>query len=216
MALVQMKRLVAVSPKQGSRNVLRALYDLGCVELVKEDETLKEQYPQLLRTEPVESKVEARLQILHKAKQVLDRYVPFKKGLLTQKPKVTKEELFDLKRLSVAISKANELVLLSEGLEELAGNISRTEAKIQALIPWETLDVPLGYQGSGQTRFIRGSMPLQTSFEQIEQRIAEEVPECELQLISSDKDQQYLTALYYAPQGERCYGGSQVLGIFLC
>lgn len=202
MSIVKMKRLYAIVPAENRRAALRSLSRLGCVEIEK-NPCLPADLGNFLRVCEENTDAAAVRNRLAGACAALDAHSPHKTPLLAPRATLTEEKLFDPAALSRAARRADEICALCACMEEAAAAKARTEARIAALTPWEALDVPLSYTGEAMTAFFCGVIPSAVDFSALQAEMADEVPACQLELVCSDREQHYITALVYRPDAEQ-------------
>ena len=133
MAIVQMKhlRLIAVSEEQDA--LLDELQRVGCVEIstpeITEDAP---DWARLLRRKSSSlDEVSAQLASLRTALDALNKYAPVKEGMLTPRPVVTVDELFNRQTADRALKTAGEIncrlteiiAAVSDEKRGVAGNV---------------------------------------------------------------------------------------------
>ena len=198
MALVEMKRLRAVALQSRRRVLLRQLRQLGCVEVeAAADSTDFNGEENLPQTAEENTGAQEHLAALQQAKQTLDQYAPpEKRPLLARKPQLTEGQLYDERTLDDALGAAKEINRAAQQINRLQTEENRLESAITQLKPWLALDVPLNYElDDGQVFYLRGALPAAASLEALEQELAQQAPASQLEAVSSDNAQHYVTLL---------------------
>lgn len=199
MALVTMKRLRAVALQSQRRPLLRQLRRLGCVEVEtaagSTDFQGSDQLPQT-----VEENTGARefLAAITQAKQTLDHYAPpDKRPLFARKPQMTEGQLYNEKVLDDALQAARKINRATQEMGRLTAEQNRLEAALVQLKPWLQLDVPLEYEAQGSFYYCRGVLPAAADLSEVERELEEKAPESQLEQVSSDMEQHYVTLLVH-------------------
>ena len=199
MALVEMKRLRAVALQSRRRSLLRQLRREGCVEVeAAQESTDFGQENALERTTEENTGAGEYLTVIGQAMEVLSKYVPPpSRPLLAGKPQLTESQLYDEKVLDKALAAARQINKAAEEMNRLLGEIGRLEGTVTQLKPWKSLDVPLEYHMDGAVEYLRGVLPGATDLKELEGELAEKAPACQMEQVSSDNEQHYVTFLIH-------------------
>lgn len=199
MALVEMKRLRAVALQSRRRSLLRQLRREGCVEVeTAQESTDFGQENALERTTEENTGAREYLTVIGQAMEVLSKYVPPpSRPLLAGKPQLTESQLYDEKVLDKALAAARQINKAAEEMNRLLGEIGRLEGTVTQLKPWKTLDVPLEYHMDGAVEYLRGVLPGAADLKELEEELAEKAPACQMEQVSSDNEQHYVTFLIH-------------------
>jgi V/A-type H+-transporting ATPase subunit I len=206
MAILKMMRLTAIVPEPMRRELLRDLYRLGCVEIEGAGPTLKEQYGDILHMKEESTGAAQTRQILERAIAALGRFAPEKGSLFSARRQVSENLLFDEKSLDGAMDAARQIVALSTAIDEAASAQNRLSARISSLRPWKDLDSPLEYSSSVTTVFHMGVLPASTDTQALFESLEAEAPNSHSSLISSDREQHYITVLIHRTDEEKAMG----------
>jgi len=212
MAIVKMKRLRLMLVRSRKDALLKELARLGCVELSElEGELLEDGLGDRVRRESSElMALKAKQTTLERGVEILDRYAPAKRGLLTPKPELSGDALLDDSGLDAALDKAGELIALEERIRRLGAEDARLRSGIEALTPWRSLDLPLETEGTERTALLLGSLPLRQPLSQVDAALEAVCPEAELFPISEDKTMRYVLVLVLresVPAVQECLRG---------
>ncbi len=193
MAIVKMKKLRLIAPRSRKDELLRSLTKLGCVEIAEPTAELQsEELAPLLHRESGEAAAhKARQTALLGALAVLDKLSPEKKPLLSAKPLAGADALLDAQD-DAALAAANELLALGDRLKRLSAEESRQRSAIEALKPWEGLDLPLETAATETCAILLGSVPARMDRAEMAEKLGEAAEEAELFDIFEDKNQRYL------------------------
>ena len=188
MSIVKMKKLRVIALRAQRDELMRELMRLGCVQVVSDEElasdpeaaaSLRPERADLPRLKTDESCLAAAL-------RVLGQYAPEKKKLLSARPTVAESEFLDGGALARDLALAEEIVGWDASVRRLTTEEARIRTEIEALEPWQPLDLALNAVG---TR--RCAVGLVSAISQIDissiRAAAESVTEnVELELVSED------------------------------
>lgn len=217
MAVLQMQRFSICAMKKNRKAILEELQALGIMEIdtsAIEDAALRK-----ASTLEVRQGFDKKAVQIDHALEVLQEYVPEKTSMFSSlegRALVPKNE-YD--RITASkediLDKADELLALKKQLAENKAKIVKAENQIEALVPWMSLDVPLGFQGTKTTASLIGSFNSQLTLDQIYERLAQEAPELEamdVQLVSSDQDQTCVAVFCLRDQAGRMEEALRAMG----
>ena len=188
MAIVKMKKLQLMVIRKQKDDLLRDLQLLGCVSVI-EPET---QELQLKRDAGGVTEARAAYARLTGALSLLDKYAPAKKKLLQARPEVTESVFLNNQTLQRTLQAAEEMEALETEARRLQSEETRLRSAVEALTPWETLDLPLDCAKTERAAVTLGTIPATLDLSEVQRALAEEVPEAELFPVSADKTAQYL------------------------
>lgn len=130
-----------------------------------------------------------------KAYEIMLRYFPEKSSMLDMfkgRELLSKDEYYSMVEKSLDIMRgANDVIALDKGLSEKRAGIAKYEYQIEALTPWQSLDISMRFKGTESSAAFIGTFPEQLNYEQILLKIAEQNPNIssvELEVISSSKE----------------------------
>lgn len=206
MAIVKMKKLHVIAMADRRETLLKGLQRLGCVEISEPKDVLSSdaQWAGLFRrSDSAQAEAKSRLADVDAALEAMRLYAGLKDGLFIQRRPVTEAEFLDAdaERAARAVCGAvrEQLGVLTQAERE-EGQI---RGRMAALVPWETLDLPLEQGGTAHTRFRLGVCPARTDVELLRAQIAAEDLAAEVLEISADKLQRYLLViLHRADEGK--------------
>ncbi|MGB9977166.1 V-type ATP synthase subunit I [Thermovenabulum sp.] len=202
MAIVKMKKMHLFGLKKEKYILLDVLQKLGSAEIIdlKEEEELRDFGREI-------SEIDAKLNKLKFAIELVRPFVKEQNILFTGKPKISKQDLSQL------ISKEDEYFSVIDKLSEydrklsqLKGEEAKVKNSIDFLLPWEKMDIPL--QELGETRrakFVAGSIPARVYNDFISKMREGELP-AEAILINEGKDESYILIAYHKDAEDRVEG----------
>jgi len=143
------------------------------------------------------------------ALKILDERFPEKKGLLASfsgPRSVDEDEFFlDEKTEEEILSVCEKISEMDRAIAEAGAEIVRLETSADQMRPWENLDVPLSFTGTGKTVAFIGTVSGSYSLEQILNLAAEKQPDLEMyvEIVNSDKDNTYIFATCLKEDSEK-------------
>lgn len=200
MAMIPMKRLLAVVPHIHRDALLKSLMGIGCVEITEaavnseEDSRLR-----LFQTNPLPpSDAPDQLRTVKTALEGMDRFCKGeKKRLFLPLRPVTEKELDDSVRMSSIVEKSAYINRIMEDIGSCGVDLEHLQTQKSALVPWQTLEVPLDCRGGKRTAVLFGSCPITEDPSALMAKLSEEAPESLTTVVSSDEDQHYLFLIYH-------------------
>ncbi len=195
MAILKMKRLRLMLVRSRKEELLRELAKLGCLEFSEPEEQEGAAEDQLLRESSALTSLRTRQSALEHAVEILNQYAPAKKGLLTPPEELTKQMLLEDDGIDEALERAQEIAGLDEKIRRLTAEELRLQGSIEALRPWETLDLPLETDGTERTQLLMGTVSSRIPLGQVAAALEAASDEAELFEISADKNARYLLVL---------------------
>lgn len=190
MAVLQMQRINIYALKKDKKVMLDLLQRRGVVEitdiLVEDDIFYKEDVSEKVST------FEKHIRLAQEAREILEKYVPYKKELLSVlkgKSTLSEEEYQKLcKESELAVSMANDICTLEKEISEQKAEILRLQVEKETLALWTSLDIPLNYKGTKYTAAFIGTLPNLWTLEMIYEYLAEAMP-VNVDIISSSYNQ---------------------------
>ena len=195
MAILKMKRLRLMLVRSRKEELLRELAKLGCLEFSEPEEQEGGAEDQLRRESSALTSLRTRQSALEHAVEILNQYTPAKKGLLTPPEELTKQMLLEDDGIDEALERAQEIAGLDEKIRRLTAEELRLQGSIEALRPWETLDLPLETDGTERTQLLMGTVSSRIPLGQVAAALEAASDEAELFEISADKNARYLLVL---------------------
>ena len=165
MAIEKMKKLRLLAVRDQKKALLRKLQLLGCVELSEPE--LSDLSPELRQHLAREGSDAVRCRsdyaVLVQAIELIDRYAPVKKGLLSAKPEAEVKTLLDDSTLTSTLETARRIVAIDETVRRINAEGARISGAVDALKPWLSLDYPLDGQGTQRCAVTLGFAPVSAS-----------------------------------------------------
>ena len=197
MAIEKMKKLRLMAVRGQKEALLRDLLLLGCVEVSEPEEAelepgirscLSKESSELLGYRTSHAK-------LTQAVELLQKYAPAKKSLLSPKPETDSEAILDDSTLPQTMELAEGIIGRDERIRRITAEESRMRGQIESLSPWLSLDYPLECAGTERCSVVLGGIPAAIDVGSAEAALNAAAEEAELVLVNSDKDQHYLVLI---------------------
>ena len=191
MAILKMKRLRLMIARSQKDELLRALIRLGCVQFSElEDEV--QCMENLHRGESEVLSVKSDHAVLLRAVELLGKYAPEKKSMLSAMPEVEGDTLLGTDGLDDALALAGEIISADERSRRIGSEESRERAVIESLVPWLPLDLPLDVDGTERSSVLLGSIPVKQPLDKVREALEAVTEENELFEVSQDKKASYV------------------------
>ena len=217
MAIVSMEHLYICALKKDKKQLLEKLQRMGAVEIadfLTEDSTF-------LRTDSQEilGHFDRRISSISKAIEVLNNYAPVKESMfasLAGRDVLDDGEYAGFKEKKDRLnSVASRLVTLEKTIADSSSQIIKQQTKMDGIIPWLDLPVPMSFEGTRTTRCIIGSLPAEISLEGISSGISAADPDVDpfdIEIISTGKDMTYIMVICPKSISTRCEEALRSMG----
>ena len=194
MAIVHMKKLRLMVVRRQKDELLRDLMLLGCVQISEPDALLADTEAAAVLHQESGNVTEVRSELtrLTAALKLLDKYAPVKSKLLSSRPEVTEADFLDDGAYRKELDAVARLEELEAAVRRLNGEEAKLRSNIEALRPWQTLDLPLNLGETVRTRISLGMLPAAVDLAEAAKALADAAPESQLYEVSSDKEQHYV------------------------
>ncbi len=203
MAIVSMKRLRLIGLLEDRDSLFTRLQALGCLEITEPEMPEEEALRGIVHpNESTRSEKEKMLEETDAALSVLDTCAPAKTGMLSPKPQVLSDELFDPQTTADAMEKVRRLSGYAAELADTQAGIQKIDSTVASLLPWASLEVPLSTQSTANVYVQFGMMPATADLQQVKKDLALAADASELTEASTDGEVHYLLLLCYRPQTE--------------
>lgn len=193
MAVLQMQRMSICALKKDRKAILEKIQSMGVMEInhvLDEDEDFRR-----MDTANARSSFEKAANSADRALEILNEYAPVKTSMLSS---LEGKKLVDAKVHEEVIRKREELLKVVSQIQALdkekaenKAEILKLENRIEGLVPWLSLDIPMNATGTKKTSVILGSIPGLADISGIYEILADAAPEVEAAdayVISSGQD----------------------------
>ena len=194
MAIVHMKKLRLMVVRGQKDALLRDLMLLGCVQVSEPDALLADAEAAAVLRQESGNVTETRSELtrLNAALKLLDKYAPVKSKLLSSRPEVTEREFLDVGAYRKELDAVAQLEELEADVRRYNGEEAKLRSSVEALRPWETLDLPLSLGSTATTRITLGMLPAAADLGEAQETLEEAAPESQMYEISADREQHYV------------------------
>lgn len=195
MAMLKMQRVYVYALLKYCKDILEALQRRGVVEIENlemedsvfyKDDTSSSFQDNYQRTSSVAKE----------ANEILSRYVPRKKGLLSSfkgREQLTRSQYDELVGESQDILQvAYEIIAAQKNIDSCIAEKIKYQSQLDTIQPWLNLDVPMNFSGTATTKAFIGKFPGMKTSTEIVSGIAELIPEIEgvdVEIVSADNNQ---------------------------
>ena len=195
--ITKMKRLRVMAMASRKEELLKGLLHLGCVEISEPEERLADpEWAALLRREASDlTRTKSELTDVNAALEALKHYAPAKEGLFIQRKGVTEHEFLSSKTVEDAKAASDKINGLLRTLARLQNERNRLEARKAALLPWESLDMPLEDAGTEHVIFRLETCPGGTDLGAVRNALGETA--AEIYEVSAGREQTCALLLLY-------------------
>lgn len=200
MAVLQMQKLCICALKTDQEELLDRLQAAGVLEI--SSEPVSESGLGKTDTMARRQELERKAGILEQALEVLNTCAPEKASLFASLEGRTLTErsafLKIAEQAEEILCEARQILDLNKQTAEQKAAIAKLEAQRESLAPWKDLGIPFQCQTTEKTQILIGTAAAQMTLEALYQTVAERAPDLEevdLELVGSDRDQVYLTAV---------------------
>ena len=193
---MKMKHLTLAVVRSQKQQLLDELVRHGCVEVDELSESLAEEYGSVLKGESSNlMQYRADQQSLAHAVELLNKYAPEKKPLLSAKPEADCEDFLSDSGLQGSIDFARTIEAKDEEVRRISAEESRLRSVSESLKPWLDFGMNLSCTGTEYASVIMGSIPAKIDLASVEAALAETGEETELFRINEDKAAHYVAII---------------------
>ncbi|MEG2144042.1 MAG: V-type ATP synthase subunit I [Oscillospiraceae bacterium] len=195
--IVKMMKLSALCQKENSREVIKQLYSLGCVELESASPELLHEAGENLSLQEENTDSAAIKGKITAAISNLDKYSPHKVSFFAPRDPITEKKLFESNSLEEGIAAAEKINALSALAEENLTAVAKAENRIVSLTPWRDLSVPCEITKTQSTLFLRGVIPAENDMDKLLASLREDFLDFQPTVLGVDREQYYVTFLVH-------------------
>lgn len=206
MAMLQMKRIYIYALGKDRKPVLELLQRKGVVEIgdmLPEDKVFHK-----TDVSAAKSEFEKNVVSVKEAIQIIDKYAPEKKSMLSVlngRKEVSPEEYEAFSgKYESTVQTLNKILALSKGIAENKAEIIKLETQAELLLPWTSLDIPMNFNSTKYTKSFIGTLPKAWAPEEIYEKLAFGMP-LNVDIISSSKAQTCIFVLCMKEKADSVY-----------
>ncbi len=204
-----MKGLSLLAPLEDRDTLLRDLQHFGCVAL----EQVEAEDFQAMGSQAGDLRQQTRQ--IQEALDLLKRYAPRKKPLLSPRRDISAEAFWDETQWEDGLDLAHRLLRQQQTLDSLSARQTQLESQKLALLPWQGYSLPLEAQGTRSSRLICGTLPAGVHLAAVEAGLVQQADTAILGHMSTDKDLHYITLLVHIDQEKEALDHLRGLGFAL-
>ena len=193
MAVLQMQRISICALKRNRKAILEKLQSMGVMEInhvLEDDEDFRR-----MDTANARSSFEKAAAAADRALELLDEYAPEKRSMLSS---LAGKELVETTIHNEVVAHREELLRVVRQIQaldkekaECKADILKLENRIESLVPWLPLDIPMNIYATKYTSVILGSLPGMADMQDVYEILVEHAPDVEgadVHIISSGQD----------------------------
>ncbi len=210
MAIVKMNKISAIGLDTVKAGLIKELMDLGVVEISSQDSKLTDpdwiSYVERDGNEIEVLNLDSKISKVNTVIENLDRYDKSKSPMFKTRKVISADEYEStLKNMDKIEESAEYIFNLVTKLNELNTEENKITTNIISLKPWLGYNIPLELEETNYTSIFIGVVPNILSIENLKSRIDEKTNSCIVELIGSDKDQDYLSVVCMKTDKEDVY-----------
>ncbi len=197
-----MNKLSLIGLESDKEAIMESLMKMGVVEVTNLDQKIdEEEWSQLVALDGNEEEVASLEEDIAKISSAIDYLAKFdtrKKGLFEPKRRLSDNQYREILSNQEAIWKVSEQIGRYDiQLSTLRTELNKLSNAIATYEPWKSLDVPVHITSTQKTTISLGVVPALVDTEHLKEELYEQVAECYLEVVNTDKDQSYLIVIYY-------------------
>ena len=210
MAIVKMNKISAIGLDTVKTGLVKELMDLGVVEISSQDSKLTDpdwiSYVEKDGNENEVYNLDVKISKINLVIESLNKYDTAKKPMFSTRKTVTSNEFESVLINKDKIEGNVEYILkLNNQLNDLSTEENKIAANIISLKPWVSYDIPIELNETKYTSIFIGVVPSIVNIENLKIQIEEKTSRCFVNLIGSDKDQEYLSIVCLKNEKEDIY-----------
>lgn len=199
MAVLKMQKINLCAMKKNRKRILEAVQAMGVVEVSSWQDEMEGF--QKMDTSAQKSQFEKTAATIDQALEILEKYAPEKKGMLASLAgrEFVSSQTFNkaMQDKNLYLSVANEIVQLEKSMAENHANILKMNTKIDNIMPWVSMDIPMNTTGTKNTDVLIGTIEREVTQEQIYEILAANASEADVDVtvISTSRNQTCLVVI---------------------
>jgi V/A-type H+-transporting ATPase subunit I len=199
-----MKKLRVTSMRAQREELLEKLLVLGCVEVSEPDGLLTDPGVASLTSRETGAldKPKADYGNVTRALATLGRYAPVKSKMFAERKDVSASDFLSESDMDECVSLAERIERLDSRVRHTTAEEARLEARIESLLPWQALDIPLEHEGTRTSAVLLGSVPATSDFSELERALGDAAAEARVYKVSEGREQMYLCVIYLREKQE--------------
>ncbi len=204
-----MKSVTVFALRSERKRLMEYLQRQGIVDITRQENAEPEQGFERNDTALSASNFERTAATAEKAVEILNEYVPENKGLLGSLSgrRIVSDEQYcnAVENNAEIMQKCRAVIKAAAGITECVAERARLNARIETVLPWETLDVSQQFTGTKRTAAFIGSLPKNLSEQEICEGLAATNPDIifSVEKISSNDEQTNVFIVCPKADGEK-------------
>lgn len=195
-----MNRISIVGLNSEKTLIINSIMDLGAVEINSQDDKLTdpEWIPYVKKDNDGDNVFDYDQSILKVSEVIscLEKYDTTKKPLFNIRKNMTYKEFNNKIKQKFNIEEnVTHVLQLTKSLNELSAEENKAETVITSLSPWAGYDIPLELSETKYTFILTGVVPTSIEINKLRNDLEQQTDKCHFELISSDKDQHYISII---------------------
>ena len=200
-----MSKITVLGMEDQRKPLISSLMDIGAVEINQVD---PDEYEDLAQNPEVQDEISAiggRISEVSAALESLQKYSPEKKRMFSGRREMSDDEFSKILDDEGSIWDSVKYIReQEEHLVQLKNEENRLNNLYASLTPWKDYAVALDFSGTEKTLFLIGTIPAAVDINNVRDKLDEKAPYSEIDLIHSDKDQHYVTAIFHRDSEQDC------------
>lgn len=231
MTVLKMQQVEIIALQRDAKAIVEFLQRSGVIEISRkpDDETIPDAEGEpliVLQTHTNIAQFDKTLQMVNSAISLLDTYAPSQKKLLSGLSGRRELSLSDFKehasRIDSSLRTAREINALSQKIEAADIAVSHTRTLLEAVLPWESLNIPMQFAGTRHTKAIIGSLPAQYTEESLVTNLNEayqadnetfDFPPVSISIISTTRELSCIVVLCHRKDEETVHTTLRKIGL---
>ena len=211
MSIVRMQKIAVLGLDEQRESIMSKLMDFGAVELVEQKHKLAdESWRELVSIDEGQdmvSQLEYKINQAEASLRVLEKYDTSKAPLFKTRRLVNNEYVKEINDNKDRTEENVKTILrLEEKLKDIADKNNKLDQEKILITPWMGYGVPLQTQGTKKTVVDTGVIPVTTNMAELTELLEREVGGVVIDIINSDKDMNYITAISLKSAEEKVTG----------
>ncbi len=199
MSIVAMKKLKLIAVQSQKDDILKDLMLLGCVQI--EEPKIEEDDEEGAAAKPVKVNVSKLLELRAQSSTIsnalarLNKYSPYKKGLLTPFPEVKLDEVLNEDAISKDLEMAENIIELDNAIRDITSQENKEKATITAMEPWLDMNQDLGQSGTVCCDIMYATIPMEHSLDEARGMLSDYC--ADITLVSEGIMYHFVSIVYY-------------------
>lgn len=178
MALVQMRHIEIIALQQDAKAIVDLLQRLGTVDVTERDSKDVTEDLKLFSSKNSLNQLDKSYAMVQHAISLVEEYAGTKKSLLAgfEGRKELTEEEFNARidKMDAVMKYVYDIEAQDRTISSETTVLKHTKQQLDAILPWENLDIPMQFEGTSKTSCLVGFLPEQYDVSELEHAIKEQ------------------------------------------